>query len=357
MKITKISNGNGSITKLKGNRRNPYLVRTNTSFQIVDGKLKEQRKVIGYARTKEEAFQLLNQYMQCPYDLNKSKITFKELYKQWMPSYFEGISKSTQSNYKVAYSHCYMLYDRVFKDLKLADYQYMFDNVTDTKGRLLSQDNLKRIKVFLGLLNNYAIANEIIVKDNSKFVDLKRYKNRECKKIDREIFEEIEISKLWMHKDNPSAKLVLFLIYTGLRIGECLNIKKEDINITEHYLSVTKSKTNSGIRKVPIADCIFPFVEDAYYNDRSKYLFHTKFGYKYDVSYFRKEVWKPFMEEMKMDHKPHDTRHTFNSLLADLDVNEDTREILMGHSSNKVNVSVYTHLQNSKLLSIVNRIA
>ena len=52
------------------------------------------------------------------------------------------------------------------------------------------------------------------------------------------------------------------MIYTGVRIDELLSLKKENIHLEEHYFDVIKSKTENGIRKVPISDYIYPFVEN-----------------------------------------------------------------------------------------------
>ncbi|MFR3038156.1 MAG: tyrosine-type recombinase/integrase [Agathobacter rectalis] len=43
------------------------------------------------------------------------------------------------------------------------------------------------------------------------------------------------------------------LIYTGVRVSELLDLKKENINLKERWFDVTESKTQAGIRKVPIS--------------------------------------------------------------------------------------------------------
>ena len=54
------------------------------------------------------------------------------------------------------------------------------------------------------------------------------------------------------------------LIYTGVRITEFLELKKENVNLKEQYFDVIKSKTENGIRRVPIADCVLPFFKNWY---------------------------------------------------------------------------------------------
>ena len=67
----KLPNGYGTVTKLSGNRRKPYVVKEGIS-----GK----QKPIGYTATREEGLILLAQYNNDPWDIQTDKITFQELY-------------------------------------------------------------------------------------------------------------------------------------------------------------------------------------------------------------------------------------------------------------------------------------
>lgn len=44
------------------------------------------------------------------------------------------------------------------------------------------------------------------------------------------------------------------LIYTGCRIGELLDLKKENVNLEEKYFKIVASKTAAGIRTAPISE-------------------------------------------------------------------------------------------------------
>ena len=54
-------NGFGSIAKLSGNRRKPYIVRVTTGYEFnkEKDKVEQKRLIVGYARTKAEALELL----------------------------------------------------------------------------------------------------------------------------------------------------------------------------------------------------------------------------------------------------------------------------------------------------------
>ena len=74
-------NGYGGISKLPGNRRNPFRVRVTTGWDLTpDGKQKQLLQTLGYYPTRKEAMMALAEYNQNPYDLNNKKITFETCY-------------------------------------------------------------------------------------------------------------------------------------------------------------------------------------------------------------------------------------------------------------------------------------
>lgn len=93
-----------------------------------------------------------------------------------------------------------------------------------------------------------------------RYVDISKAGNPNA--IKRSIFTHSEISTLWSrYKSNYYLSVVLILIYTGVRISELLELKKEDIHMDERWFYVGKSKTEAGIREVPIADKVVPLFE------------------------------------------------------------------------------------------------
>ena len=69
----KLPNKYGSITKLSGNRRRPYIVRISDGV-VFDEELegfKINRPILGYFSSREEALAALVDYHNNPYELNK----------------------------------------------------------------------------------------------------------------------------------------------------------------------------------------------------------------------------------------------------------------------------------------------
>ena len=102
-------NGYGTVTKLSGNRRKPWIVK--------EGKSGKQ-KPIGYTATKEEGLILLAQYNNDPWDIKTDKITLEELYNLWLEKRAVKLGDSNRSSLKSAYKHCSKLAKTNYKQIK-----------------------------------------------------------------------------------------------------------------------------------------------------------------------------------------------------------------------------------------------
>lgn len=133
-----------------------------------------------------------------------------------------------------------------------------------------------------------------------------------------------------MTKANPYYSVVLMLIYTGVRIGELLELKKEDVHLEERWFYVRKSKTEAGVREVPITEKIVPFFTS--WLERScDYLICSPENEHFLYRNYYDSYRKPLMDNMGNAHRPHDTRRTCVSLLASAGVDERTIRKIVGH--------------------------
>lgn len=219
----KLANGVGTVYKLSGNRRNPYIVRKTGGWDIDTGtgKRKQQYITIGYAPTMAKGHEMLMDYNKNPYDIEASKITFAEVFEKWSADKFPAISDSNAKAYKASYNTCEPLHDRVFKDLKLTDLQGVVDNC----GK--NYPTLRKLKVLFSQMYEYAMKYEICMKDYSEYVDIIKFKDKNPNKTDRSPFNKEEIAVLWLQESNLYAQIVLMLIYSGVHMSELLtsNVK------------------------------------------------------------------------------------------------------------------------------------
>ena len=162
---------------------------------------------------------------------------------------------------------------------------------------------------------------------------------------------------MWDVKDtNVYYTVILMLIYSGCRIGEMLDLKKENVNLEERYFKIVESKTEAGIRTAPIAEKIYPFFEYWYNLNDCEYLLSTPDGKHFKYRNYYDSYWTPLVAPLGMEHRPHDTRHTCISMLTVAGVSDKVIKKIVGHKGQSVTEVVYTHFEIEELIDAINRI-
>ena len=349
----KMPNGYGSVYKLSGNRRKPWAARVTDGWTI-DAKTKKSKqryKFVGFYETRKEALKGLADYNANPFNIDTANITFEEVYERWSDEHFPTISDSNVNGYKAAYLLCAPIARQRFVDVKLDDLQAC----ADMSGK--NTPTLKKYKILLGLMYKYAIIHDIIPQERNKVEFLNINKAGNPNAYNREPFSPAEIKKLWAVKDaNIYYTVMLMLIYTGCRVSELLDLKKEDVDIPGRCFKIIAAKTEAGIRTVPIAEKVVPFFEYWYNLNDCEYLLSTPEAEHFLYRNYYDSYWKPLVKTLDFNHKPHDTRHTCVSLLTAAGVDERVIRKIVGHKGQGVTEVVYTHFQLEELKEAINKI-
>lgn len=347
----KLPNGYGSVYKLPGNRRKPWAIRITVSRKEgKDGKTHWKYKYLGYYETQIQALNALAHFNENPYDMDANKVTFAEVFEKWSKEHFPKVSISNVHGYNASYKLCESLYNMKFNDIRKSHLQ----NVIDTCGK--NYPTLRKLRVLFTVMYKFAMENDVCSKDYSQYVDIRQYKDRNPNKYDRKPFTKNEIEILWKSVESDEyLQFPLILAYTGLRIGEFWNLKPEDVHLDERWFYVRESKTDAGIREVPIAEKIVPYFEH-WLSKGTEYVFTNRQGNKFLDRNFRDSYWKPMMDVLNMEHKPHDTRHTCVTMLTEAGVDERIIKKIVGHKGKGVTETVYTHLELDIKLEAINKI-
>lgn len=361
----KLPNGYGSISKLSGNRRNPWRARITVGWTIDDKtqKSKQQYATIGYFPTRQSALQALAAYNSNPYDIDAVKVTFSDVYEKWSYKKYEEISPSNVNGYKAAYKLCTALYNMKFADIKLSHLQ----GVVDTSGKAVPTK--KKLKILLNQLFDYAIIHEIIPKDRNivEYVNI----GKEEKSTKHYRFTNDEINALWRWSDNNEyVQVILMLIYSGVRPGELFNLKTCDVDLEERFFTIHKGKTVNAARKVPIHDKTFSFFEN-WAKKGHEYLVTNlsgnKFRFDTDHRSYTDSFFSPLLEVIgilkytnsngeEKEHLPDDTRHTFTTMWKEKKLDEAMRRKIQGHSGKGIGEIVYTHFELNILKEELNKL-
>ena len=101
----RLPNGYGSVVKMSGKRRKPYMVRKTIGWHLDEtkGRQIQDFQIIGYAETRAEGLKMLAEYNQNPYDVNVAKVTFSEVYERWSKYKYPIISDSNAKGYTASY--------------------------------------------------------------------------------------------------------------------------------------------------------------------------------------------------------------------------------------------------------------
>lgn len=348
--MMRLPNGFGNVSKLPGNRRKPYRARITIGWESDSETIKQKFKTIGYYETREEGIIALSTYQKSPYDIDGSRITFGEVYDKWAIEHFPKISEANAKGYRAAYRTCEAISHLRFADIRKAHLQ----GVIDDSGK--NYPTMKKVKILFNQLYKYALENDLCSKDYSKYVDIQQYKKLNPNARNRTPFTKAEIETIWKWKDsNEYFTIILMLIYTGVRIGELLNLKKDCINLKERWFDITASKTEAGIRKAPIAEKIVPFFEYWLSKNDCEYLLSTPIGKPFDYRNYYDSYWKPLVEQIGLQHTPHDTRHTCISMLTVAGVQDKVIKKIVGHKGQSVTEVVYTHFEIQELIDAINK--
>lgn len=343
----KLPNGYGTVYKISGKRRNPWLARKTVGW---DENGNQIRQTIGAYRTQSEALQALADFNENPYDLKASKLTFEQAYDLWFRDQFNDESnRSTVKNYRMAYQYCKPIYKIPIGEIKTNKLQPLIDSCE--KG----YQTQTRIKTLLRRVFEWCIAHEILRKNYADFIKINEKKETHT----RNAFPREDICRMASLADESHClKIVMMLIYSGVRINELLELKKDDVYLDLQYFFVRKSKTDSGVRAVPIADAVLPYWKHFDKLSTCNYAVCTVSGQPIEYSNFVKRYWNPTMEELGLkDYTPHCTRHTCTSLLKVAGVDHTLVKKIIGHKSQMdLTESTYTHYEIKDLLRAINSI-
>ena len=339
----RLPSGYGSIIKNKGNRRKPYQVRITRGW---DDNGKQLYSTLGWFEKREEAIIALSEYNSSPYDIEANKETFTDIFEKWKLEHYPKVSNNAIVNYNLAYKYCKAIHKMRFKDIRLTHLQAIIDNCG--KG----YPTRKIIRALMNQLFSFAIKNDIVEKKYSEYVNVGQNEG----KINRRPFTQKEIKKLFDNVDKLDwVDTVLIMIFSGLRVGELLDLKTENVHIEERYM-VGGLKTKAGRNRIiPINRKIEPFIKK-YYNPKNEYLITNFKGNQMQYSNYRREKFDNVMEKLRMEHNPHDCRHTFASLMDTANANKLCIKRIMGHSSQDITEDVYTHKSIEELIENIDLI-
>jgi integrase len=254
-------NGYGTVAKLSGNRRNPFVVRKTRGFDERGYPIYE---TIGYFPTREAGLLALAQYNNDPYDIKRAKMTLEELFEFWEEKKAPKLGASNRASLKSAFKHCSKLYKKPYKTIR----SYQMQDVIDNCGKGYSTQ--AAIKNLFGHLDRFALELDLVTRCFSDLLT-----SEPIPETSKRPFSEDEITALCNISGEPWVDSVLVFLYTGFRISELLDIRCKNVDLKQGTITGgTKTKAGKD-RLVPIHSKIVPLIT-VRFNQGGEYLFHPQ---------------------------------------------------------------------------------
>ncbi len=329
--MKRLPKGFGSVQKMTGSRRKPYGAR------IWDAK-QARHFYIGYYETMEEALAALHEYHKSPYEYDKKDMTLKDCLNILLRQRV-NVSESTQKNYEYKLK---ALGDIAFQNVRFIS-PGILEKWMDTSN--YSPYTKRQYLSYVKQLLDIAVDEGIISKNPASKVALKK---EDEEKIHKPI-SFLDLKKLWDDKENNIAQLILIMCYTGMRPGELLQIKKENIFLDEKYMIGGIKTQSSKNRVIPISSGIMPFISSMYQSNK-KYLVEYN-GKNICYVTLKKYIRQYTEDNLSIPYLPHDGRHTFATLAKAAQIDMLHIKLIMGHKVQDITESVYIHTDNQALIA------
>jgi integrase len=187
---------------------------------------------------------------------------------------------------------------------------------------------------------------------------------KSCKLIRVQDKEPIYLSKESIKKmleqisDAQFRLIILLAIHTGMRRGEIVNLKWEDINFSNHLIRVRNRDTftvkGGHPRTIPLHPYIYKLLKPL--QNKEGYVFLDNNG-KVITPYYISRTFKKYIRKCKLPEKYHfhSLRHTCGTLLIQMGVPLFDVQKILGHRS--INTTqIYAHLENDNLRKSLERL-
>lgn len=319
-------NGTGTVYKLSGRRSRPWVAAKATT-------------IIGYYETKTAALEALGRL--AGKDITERyNMTFAEVFAAWKQEHYRDLSKSGKESYDHAYDLFASLHNKKFRSLKTADFQAVIDQHFHKSHSMTS-----KLKQLITQMSKWAMREEIVTTNLAAFVKLP-----ENVKKEKEIFTDIDIRKL-EDDGSETAKIILMLIYTGMRIGELFSLPLKDYHGS--YV-IGGEKTEAGRNRVipirPEGRGYFAyFAEQA----TGPLLLSGYIG-QHVLNNFRKRDYYSLLDKLEIPRKtPHATRHTYASRARRDGMAPEVLQKILGHANYTTTANIYVHTDIEELVRAV----
>ena len=321
--------GNGTGTVYKSG--NTWVAEVTMGYRK-DGDVTRRVKAKKYGfATKKAALEYLPLLKGQP--KSNKDITWQQLYDLWLPTHKAGIS--TMRCYAAAEKHFAPISYRKMREIDIDDLQECMDDCTQGKR------TRQVMKTLAGLLYKYAVPRDYVPRNLAEYLTVSGESSASRSSFSTEQLEQIRRAVGVI----PYADYVYCMCYLGFRPSEFLALDVKDYDRKNKTLT-GGAKTEAGKNRiVTISPKIQPIIDRLTRDRIAGALFCNSNGAEFLYNNFRDAVFYPVLEQIGIDnpmengrHKlsPHTCRHTFATLMKNIDAADKDKLELIGHTSTEM---------------------
>ena len=290
-----------------------------------------------------------------PAKLSQKLIRLKELWGEYLSSSSALLSTATVERKKNALKHVF----KFFKDIQVSEIDFVMIEkyLSFRKKEILERSSNTRKReqeisfrtanielAVLSNLLNFAVRRNYL--DNNPAAGIKKLNELSRLKT----LSDSDIDELIAGATNKLTRdLITFLIYTGCRKGEALNLKWDDVDMQNDVIAIKGTKTKYD-RYIPISGALKRVLEGI--NREYVYVFSYR-GKK--LSNFRESFKTACKRAGLNDLRVHDLRHVFASKMVMSGTSLYITGELLGHRTPQMTMR-YAHLAPYTLKKAVDEV-
>lgn len=283
-----------------------------------------------------------NQY----HDPTRGKVTFDEVARWWWAAHSPLLATATQEHYRG------MLDGRVLQrwgrlPVQAIEYSDLAAWTAELSAEGLSGSRVRHHLVVVSQVLDHAVRDGRLPANPARLVRKPRpAPARRHRYLTGEQLDELADAS------QECRPMILVLGYCGVRWGECIALRPEDVDFVKGRLHVERSMDAKGRfhhpkdherREVPVSDYVLEVLEREMPADGL--LFRSPTGSWIHHSNWVKRTWTPSLGAVGLPHmRIHELRHTAASLAVSSGADVLAVSRMLGHSDPSITLKVYADL-------------
>lgn len=274
-------------------------------------------------------------------------LTFGEVADQWWGEKWETIANSTAGSYRPCLRRLLEQFgDCGLEDIETADVN-AFLNAIAAQG--YSRRTVQMHKDIANMIFEVAIRNGALRYSPTDHATIPK----NLPKKERELPPKEALVAVHNGGKLPFGLFAFLCFYSGMRRGEALALRYEDIDRKKRVIHITKSlewvgnhphvkepKTRNSVRDVRVPDVLLDAIPlgigPIFCRDDHP-------GELLRQSDFRRK-WRQFCVAADIDITPHQLRHGYATMLYEAGIGPKEAQKLLGHANIKTTLNIYTHI-------------